>query len=108
LNDVNVDRVDFEGSVRRELKEETGFDVSEFTAEPGWYTVLGGALVAHMKLLHAQATAAELRERALDHLASEKKPELSDIRIVRGPADLDPAMPSFVISFLRHVWSRSV
>src|SRR5262245_15943405 len=106
LNDVNVDRVDFDGSVARELKEETGFDVSEFAAEPGWYTVLGGALVGHMKLLRARETAAELRERALDHLASEERPELSDIRIVRGPADLDPMMPSFVISLLRHVWSR--
>jgi hypothetical protein len=106
LNDVNVDRVDFEGSVARELKEETGLDVSQFAAEPGWYTVLGGALVGLMKLLRARETAAELRERALDHLANEERPELSDIRIVRGPADLDPAMPSFVISFLRHIWSR--
>jgi hypothetical protein len=106
LNDVNVDRVDFEGSVARELKEETGLDVSDFAAEPGWYTVLGGTLVGLMKLMRARETAAELRERALDHLASEERPELSDIHIVRGPADLDPAMPPFVISFLRHVWSR--
>ena len=105
-SDIVADRLDFEGSVRRELAEETGFDVSEFAAEPGWYTVLGGALVAHLKLLRSRASAAELRERALDHLASEKRPELSEIRIVRGPADLDPAMPSFVISFLCHAWSR--
>jgi 8-oxo-dGTP pyrophosphatase MutT (NUDIX family) len=108
LNDVNEDRVDFEGSIARELKEETGFDISEFAAEPGWYTVLGGALVGHMKVMRSRATATELRERALAHLASEERPELSDIRIVRGPADLDPAMPPFVISFLRHVWSRGV
>jgi 8-oxo-dGTP pyrophosphatase MutT (NUDIX family) len=108
LNDVDVDRVDFDRSVARELKEETGLDISDFAPDPGWHAVLGGALVALMKVLRARETAAELRERALDHLASEKRPELSDIRIVRGPADLDPAMPSFVISFLRHAWSRGI
>lgn len=107
LNDVAADRVDFEGSVARELKEETGLDVSEFAADDGWYTVLGGAVVAHMKLLRAHETAAALRRRILAHLASESEPELADIRIVRGAADLDPMMPPFVISFLRHIWSHA-
>jgi hypothetical protein len=107
LNDVAGDRVDFDGSVARELKEETGLDVAEFTADPGWYTVLGGALVAHMKLLRARETAAELRARMLQHLASEAVPELADIRIVRGEGDIEPAMPPFVTAYLRHIWSRS-
>ena len=50
-------------------------------------------------------TAAVLRERILDYLAREREPELADIRIVRGAADLDPMMPPFVTAFLRHVWS---
>jgi 8-oxo-dGTP pyrophosphatase MutT (NUDIX family) len=107
LNDIAVDRVDFEGSVARELKEETGLDVAEFAAEPGWYTVLGGALVAHMKLLRARESAAALRARILDHLAREAVPELANIRIVSGEGDLDPAMPPFVASYLRHIWSRA-
>jgi 8-oxo-dGTP pyrophosphatase MutT (NUDIX family) len=106
LNDVAVDRVDFEGSIARELKEETGLDIGEFAAEAGWYTVLGGAVVALMKVLRARETAAALRVRILDHLAREDVPELADIRIVRGEGDLDPAMPLFVTSYLRHIWSR--
>jgi 8-oxo-dGTP pyrophosphatase MutT (NUDIX family) len=106
LNDVAVDRVDFEGSFARELKEETGLDAAEFTAEPGWYTVLGGVLAAHMKLLRARDSAAALRARILDHLAREDVPELADIRIVRGEGDLDPAMPPFVTAYLRHIWSN--
>ena len=106
LNDIAADRLDFEGSIARELKEETGLDVAEFAAEPGWYTVLGGALVGHMKLLRARESATELRARILDHLAREVVPELADIRVVRGPGDLDPAMPPFVTSYLRHIWSR--
>jgi len=106
-NDIAAAQVDFEGSIAREVKEETGLEVAEFAAEPGWYTVLGGTLVAHMKLLRARATAAELRARVLDHLAREAVPELAGIRMVRGPADLDPMMPPFVISFLRHIWSHA-
>jgi len=106
-NDIAAAQVDFAGSIAREVKEETGLDVAAFAAEPGWYTVLGGVVVAHMKLLRAHETASELRARILDHLAREAVPELADIRIVRGPADLDPMMPPFVISFLRHIWSRA-
>jgi len=106
LNDVAVDRVDFEGSVARELKEETGLDISEFISEPGWRTVFGGRLVAHMKLLRARESAAALRARILEHLAHEEVPELADIHIVRGEADVAPAMPPFVTSYLRHIWSR--
>jgi hypothetical protein len=36
----------------------------------------------------------------LGHLARERQPELSDIRIVHSTADFDPAMPRFVITFL--------
>jgi 8-oxo-dGTP pyrophosphatase MutT (NUDIX family) len=106
LNDVAIDHVDFDGSIARELKEETGLDIAEFAAEAGWYTVLGGAAVALMKLLRACETAAVLRARIMDHLAREDVPELAEIRIVRGEGDLDPAMPPFVISYLRHIWSR--
>jgi 8-oxo-dGTP pyrophosphatase MutT (NUDIX family) len=105
-NDIAGDRVDFDYSIRREVAEETGLDVGEFTAAPGWLTVVGGPLVALMKVLRARETAVELRARVLDHFASEEEPELADIRIVRGEADFDPMMPTFVTQFLRHIWSE--
>ena len=51
------------------------------------------------------APAAVLRQRILGFLRAEAEPELADIRIVRGPADLDPMMPPFVRAFLAHVWN---
>jgi 8-oxo-dGTP pyrophosphatase MutT (NUDIX family) len=92
--------VDLDRNVRRELKEETGFDVAEFTAEPGWTSVFDGSLIAHIKVLRSGDSAAALRQRALEHLGREPQPELADIRIVRSPADFDPAMPRFVTAFL--------
>src|SRR5262245_5796903 len=50
-SDIVADRLDFEGSVRRELAEETGLNVTEFEAEPGWCAVSGGSAIAQMKLL---------------------------------------------------------
>ena len=53
-----------------------------------------------IKVLRSGESAEALRARVLAHLARERQPELADIRIVRGPADFDPAMPRFVTAFL--------
>jgi len=98
--DIVDGKVDLDSSVRRELKEETGLDVGEFDAQPGWMTVVDGSLVAQIKLLRSTERADVLRARMLDHLARETQPELADIVIVRGPRDFDAAMPRFVTAFL--------
>jgi hypothetical protein len=107
LEDVVGTTVDFERSVRRELTEETGLTEADCVVEPGWCCVLDGPTIAHFKLLHAQQDAATLRARILEFLARDPLPELCDIRIVRGPADLDPMMPGFVTAFLKHSWASS-
>jgi 8-oxo-dGTP pyrophosphatase MutT (NUDIX family) len=99
-DDIVGSRVDLDFSVRRELKEETGFDIVEFSAEPGWTTVFDTSLIAHIKVLRSGEGAEALRARVLDHLARERQPELADIRIVRSAADFDPAMPRFATAFL--------
>jgi 8-oxo-dGTP pyrophosphatase MutT (NUDIX family) len=99
-DDIVGKRVDLDASVRRELKEETGLDIAEFAAEPGWSTVIDLPLIAHIKVLRSGQSAETLRARVLDHLARVRQPELADIRIVRGPGDFDPAMPRFVTAFL--------
>jgi hypothetical protein len=102
LNDVADGRVDLDFSVRRELKEESGLDIADVDAEPGWTTVIEPARIAHIKVLHSGESAETLRARMLAHLASEPHPELCDIRIVRGISDIDGRMPRFVTAFLEH------
>ena len=102
LNDV----IGATGSVRREVAEETGLTPSDYAADPGWITVLQGPHIAHMKVLRLREQASTLRDRILGVLALQHEPELSDIRIVRGPADLDPMMPPFVVAFLYHMWAK--
>jgi 8-oxo-dGTP pyrophosphatase MutT (NUDIX family) len=106
-DDIVGGKVDLDLSVRRELREETGLEPEEIAPEPGWTTVVDGGLIAQIRLVRARQDAASLRARMLAHLRREKQPELSDVRIVRGRQDFDPAMPRFVTAFLaRHFGVR--
>ena len=98
--------LDLAGNLRRELREETGIDVRDLEAEPGWTLVRDRGFVALMKRLTAPDNADELRARIMRYLASEREPELADIRIVRGPGDLGPQMPRSVVAFFKEVWRQ--
>ena len=99
--------VDLARNVAREVAEETGLQPGDYAADAGWVCVRTGRRLAMMKLLAAPETAEELRARILAHLARDTEPELADIRIVRGPADLDALMPPFVTAYLQHIWSHA-
>ena len=103
--DVVGSEVDLAGSVLRELEEETGLARAEVTAEAGWHAVLAGPRLAMLKTVRSALDAEPLRARILARLAAEPQAELADVRVVRGPADLDPMMPAFIADFLTHVWS---
>jgi 8-oxo-dGTP pyrophosphatase MutT (NUDIX family) len=106
-SDVSGGKVDFDFSVKRELREETGLDAARLTEEPGWSVVFEGDLICATKVLRSELSAEPLRARILETLAAEPQPELADIRIARGPADFDPAMRGFVKAFLAHRFGRA-
>jgi hypothetical protein len=87
------------------LREETGLDIEELEAKPGWTVIYDQGFMAFMKELTARQSADELRTRILRRLATERQPELSDVHIVRGPAQLDSRMPPFMIKFLERAWT---
>jgi 8-oxo-dGTP pyrophosphatase MutT (NUDIX family) len=104
-DDLRGGTVDLLGNVLREIGEETGLTAADLTISPGWHAVVDGPRVAMMKPVAVRLPAAEARARILRHLADEKEPELSDIRIVRSLADLDLAMPRFITAYLTHMWA---
>jgi 8-oxo-dGTP pyrophosphatase MutT (NUDIX family) len=105
-NDISGDSVDLLGNVLRELGEETGLGTEDFSAAPDWTAIVAGPRIALMKEVAAKRSAEDLRAAVLRHLAGEARPELADVRIVRSPADFDPAMPQFVTAYLSHVWGE--
>jgi hypothetical protein len=104
-SDIVGESVDFDRSVARELAEETGLDAGTFDAEPGWAIVQERARITAYKVLHAGVTAQTLRERVERHIAADPGSELAGVCMVWSPADLEPTMPDYVTTFLRHRWS---
>ncbi len=101
--DLVGEAIDVEGSIRRELCEETGLDADTMGIEAGWHVVFAGQRIALMKTLHAPDDANTLRASMLRHIATEAMPELSDIRIVRTPRDLDANVPNYTAGFITYV-----
>ena len=99
---VGGSKVDFDFSVRRELREETGLDPDLLAVEPGWTLVFEGTLIAAIKVMRSPLAAEPLRALMLENMARERQPELADIRIVRRLADFEPMMRGFAKAFLAH------
>jgi 8-oxo-dGTP pyrophosphatase MutT (NUDIX family) len=103
--DIVDGTVDLIGNVTRELAEETGLAANDLALGEGWTCVRAGQRIALMKSMLVREDAEPLRRRILDHLARERQPELSDIRIVRSPRDVDPQrMPRWITAYFRFLW----
>ena len=103
--DIVGDKVDLAGNVMRELAEETGLAAGDVDVSDGWTCVRVGQRIGMMRQISARENADDLRSRILGHLAADAHAELSDIRIVRDPADIDPRMPPWVTEYFRYKWS---
>jgi hypothetical protein len=99
-------KLDLDDSARCELREETGIEIATLDIAPGWNFLRDRGFLALMKRLTARENADALRSRILRHLEKETQPEFCDIRIVRGPGDLDPRMPRFLIAYFESVWRQ--
>jgi 8-oxo-dGTP pyrophosphatase MutT (NUDIX family) len=97
--------LDLAGNVSRELFEETGLDIGSCHIEPGWTMVRDGRFIALMKSVTVNESAERLRANIMHYLANEPEPEFAAVRIVRGPAGIDPATPRFFVKYLMTEWS---
>jgi hypothetical protein len=91
-------------NLQRELREETGLELQQLEAAPGWTLVHDRGIFALIKRLTARESGDQLRSRILSYLASERLPELNDMHIIHGPADVHHRIPPFVIAYLQHTW----
>src|SRR5205807_1678878 len=87
---------DIEDAVLRELAAATGLTAGDGWREAGWRAVLAGPRLAMLKPVRSPLSADALRARILARRTGEAHPGLADVRIVRGPADLDDMMPEFI------------
>ncbi len=104
-NDLKGERVDLEASVRREVQEETGLNAEEFDIDPGWHCIPVGPMIALLKPMRSKDSAAQLQARIQSFIANEREPELAGAFIARDARDIQPTMPDFIQTFLRHAKS---
>jgi 8-oxo-dGTP pyrophosphatase MutT (NUDIX family) len=100
LDDIRGNALDIEGSVAREVEEETGLTPADYRPGAHWDCVFTGVAVAMMRILHVDMPGEALRARIEANLARQRQPELSAIHLVRGTGDLTPSMPRFVAAFV--------
>lgn len=104
MNDIKGAVVDLEGSILRELEEETGIAPHEVEAGTGWRIVFEGPRVACMKRLDAPWPAEEIEARFHAFINGQEEPELVALHQVRSLTGLDSArMPDFILSYFRDV-----
>ena len=98
--DVRDGMLDIEGSVVREIEEETGLTQDHYAMDAQWHIVCAAARIAMIRILRANMPAEALRARIETTISRQTRPELAAVHLVRGLHDLLPAMPSFVQVFL--------
>lgn len=103
--DVTADgSVDLTGSVFRELEEETSLTAADVAVDDGFTAVCDGPRVALLRRLVFAVPAEALARRIRGFLASEDRPELADVAVVRGEADLTDRIAPFAVAYMRQRW----
>jgi 8-oxo-dGTP pyrophosphatase MutT (NUDIX family) len=101
LTDVRGAVVDLEGSVLRELAEETGVSPDHGGLEPGWTIVFERQYIACVKTIASREPAAALLAGVKEYLVRQKDPELAAAHMISRRGELaDPRLMSFVRAFL--------
>jgi len=109
LADVTADgRVDLEGSVWRELAEETGLGPADVAHDLGFTAVIDGPRLALLRRLVLTDEAEPARARIRAFLAGDAEPELADMALFRNENDITPQLAAsiapFALAYMRHRW----
>ncbi len=95
-------RIDIDGSIAREFREETDIDADSFERRPGYLVTQNQAQVSIAIEFQSRLPAVELRQMLLSQLQQQECPELEDFVIFRRPPE---AGQRDVVAFSRHAVS---
>ncbi|WP_420410314.1 NUDIX domain-containing protein [Hoeflea sp.] len=104
-SDISDGRVDVEGSILREAREETGLDLSNARTETGLLCWRKGGLVAIFRRFNVDETAAVLARRISDHISTGAEEEIEDVVVVRKPDDAGPTAPPYMKALMAYHFS---
>ncbi|WFU10943.1 NUDIX hydrolase [Rhizobium sp. CB3090] len=87
-NDIVDGRCDIEGNMRREVMEETGLDLGDAVADPGYHATHTNLSVTLFRVFRFPWTAEEMLERIRAHMLVDHEKEIDDAVAIRSS---DPA-----------------
>ncbi len=104
MRDVDAaGRVDLVGSIEIELEEETGLDARQAEVR-GMFVVFDGGRIAIARRYRFDEGTADLVSRIRRTLASQERPELDDVVVISGRADIARhAMPGYAREIARRL-----
>jgi hypothetical protein len=96
-------RIDIDGSIEREAREEIGWGADDLQRVPGYWLTRDAAQLSIGIEFRARQSAQELCERIRADVLSQPNSELADVIAVRPGADLPPdvSMPSYARRLLQ-------
>jgi 8-oxo-dGTP pyrophosphatase MutT (NUDIX family) len=101
-------RLDLDGSIMRELAEETGLASSDVAPGGEWTIVFERQMIACIKRLPLIRPREEILARIAKYLAAESAPELARVHVVTSRADIDAVrMPLFIQAYLERAFASS-
>lgn len=92
--------VDLDGSLWRELGEETGLPAGEGVAADVWTVIFDRQRLACIKRIDWPAPATAISARVRAFLATQAEPELCDVHMLAPGRHDDPRLPAFMTAFL--------
>jgi 8-oxo-dGTP pyrophosphatase MutT (NUDIX family) len=106
-DDIYEGKVDLDGNIVREIKEETGLSLYRTELEPPILISDEAGRLVYVRPVKFQRPASEIVKEIESYLAHAIEPELSEIIVVRGPADIsEVAMPSYTIAYIERTFAQ--
>ena len=106
LGDVFGETVDIEGSIARELEEETGLAPPFVRASEQSFVVMAGTMVAYVRRYDASLDSEALSRRLADHATADPEAELDAFLLLRSADEAPAVSPAYVRPALETLFGR--
>lgn len=105
--DVRDGIVDLRGNMHREVREETGLDLSEAEEDPCMFGAFRLNTLMMFRFYRFRETAADLEARVRAHMAQDSEQEIDDILAIRSADPQAHRYSQFMLPLLEMVFHRS-
>lgn len=98
-SDIVGGMVDYDASMAREVREETGLDLGWGRREEALYMVTARRSIALFRRFHFPLPADQLVAHMRNHIEAQRQPELDDAVVISGSGEMNENTPTYVRAF---------